>query len=292
MLEATNRWDVRSKQERVLAQCRLHEHLSAAVVGVNVIPLDHPHRMFYLDRMVIQITQDVECLRASTDANNLMSRRLAGRGNDLDVIAQIMIPLDQMKQPVALYDSDVVYTPPDQADGRKPLSRAWLKKFLRMLREQEVDAETALMIVRMLKGIEIFLDIKSLYRRGKGDCNELVPVRVAELWRAGIAASPYLLKEPNDRGGWTYHAVVLWPDGSAEDPSLILGMGGPENAERRREEIRKNAERWGNYMAAAQRLVAVEGASPTAVGRKIELLGLAPRDGVFRSPYTRLLRAA
>jgi len=193
---------------------------------------------------------------------------------------------------VPLYDSDVTYTPPDQADGRKPLSKAWLSRFLKMLRDQEVDTETALMIVRMLKGIEIFLDVRALYRRGKGDCNELVPLRVAELWRAGIAASPYLTKEPNERGGMTYHAIVLWPDGSSEDPSLILGMGGPENADRRREEIRKNAERWGNYMAAAKRLIAVEGAAPEAVGRKIDAMGLAPRDGVFRSPYNRILRAA
>jgi hypothetical protein len=137
----------------------------------------------------------------------------------------------------------------------------------------------------MLKGIEIFLDIPGLMRRGKGDCNELVPMRVAELWNAGIAASPYLTKAPNDKGGWTYHAIVLWPDGSSEDVSLILGMGGPDLANERREEIRKNIERWQNYMEAAKRLVAAEGISPNDLTQQIDQMGLVPKSGVFKSPY-------
>jgi hypothetical protein len=187
-----------------------------------------------------------------------------------------------------LYSAKVDYTPPDQADGRPPLNRAKLKKFLSVARELGADPETALMMVRLLKGIEIFLDIPGLYRRGKGDCNELVPVRVAELWRANIAASPYLIKYPNAKGGLTYHAVVQWPDGSSEDPSLILGMGGPERADERREEIRKQAERWANHLAAAKHLISAEGASPEQLGQQIDRMGLFPRDGVFRSPYPRL----
>ena len=58
--------------------------------------------MFYLDRMVVQITQDVERLLIGMDANNLMSRRFAGRGNDLDAVAQIMVPFDQIEQSLAL----------------------------------------------------------------------------------------------------------------------------------------------------------------------------------------------
>lgn len=188
----------------------------------------------------------------------------------------------------ALYDSGVVYTPPDQADGRPPLEKKKLAKLLALLREMGQEPETALMVVRMLKGIEIFLDIPALYRRGKGDCNELVPVRVAELWRAGIAANPWLIKAPNDRGGFTYHNIVKWPDGSGEDPSLILGMGGPARADERREEIRKNAERWEMYMSEAHRLASVEGHSPAQLGRQIDAMGLAPKDGVFRSPYDRV----
>jgi len=186
----------------------------------------------------------------------------------------------------ALYDSGIVYTPPDQADGRPPLKKGDVSDLLKLLRKMGCDVETALMIVRMLKGIEIFLDVPALFRRGKGDCNELVPLRVAELWRVGIAASPYLVTaQANERGGKTYHAIVKWPDGTAEDPSLILGMGGPDRAAERREECRKNVERWQNYMAAAQRLIDAEGASPDVVGRQIDQMGLVPKDGVFKSPY-------
>jgi hypothetical protein len=187
-----------------------------------------------------------------------------------------------------LYESGIVYTPPDQADGRPPLDRAKLKKLLALIRDMGQEPETAMMVVRILKGVEIFLDIPALLRRGKGDCNELVPMRIAELWRAGIAASPYLLCSPNSRGGKTYHAIVKWPDGSSEDPSLILGMSGPERAAERREEIRKNAERWGNYMAAAKQLIDAEGASPSTLVKQIDSMGLAPRDGVFKSPYDRV----
>lgn len=186
----------------------------------------------------------------------------------------------------SLYDSGVVYTPPDQCDGRPPLKKSTLKKLLTLLRDEaQIDPETAMMIVRLIRGVEIFLDIPNLYRRGKGDCNELVPVRVAELWRAGIPASPYLTKEPNDRGGITYHAIVQHPDGSSEDPSRILGMGGPTAQALRREEIRKNAERQVNYMADAQYLVANGMSSPDKLVRQINAMGLAPSDGVFRSPY-------
>jgi hypothetical protein len=185
----------------------------------------------------------------------------------------------------ALYDSGVVYTPPDQADGRPPIQKDDLKKLLKLLRNMGCDPETALMIVRMLKGIEIFLDIPGLLRRGKGDCNELVPMRVAELWSAGIAASPYLIKDRNERGGWTYHALVLWPDGSSEDPSLILGMGGPDHATERRVECYKNMERWQNYMDAAKRLVAAEGASANDAADAVDQMGLIPKIGYFASPY-------
>ncbi|HET6959741.1 MAG TPA: hypothetical protein VFI56_24275 [Vicinamibacterales bacterium] len=185
-----------------------------------------------------------------------------------------------------LYDSGVVYTPPDQADGRPPLKKSTLKKLLALLKDEaQIDPETAMMIVRLIKGVEIFLDIPNLYRRGKGDCNELVPVRIAELWRAGVPASPYLVKEPNDRGGITYHAIVQHPDGSAEDPSRILGMGGPMNNDLRREEIRKNAERQANYVVEAQQLIETGVASPQKLARQLNAMGLAPSSGVFRSPY-------
>lgn len=192
----------------------------------------------------------------------------------INVLHNLMY-LDDHPDTPTLYESGIVYTEPDQADGRPPLTRSKLKKLLAALRATGIDPETALMIVRMVKGIEIFLDIPGLLRRGKGDCNELVPMRIAELWRAGIWATPYLTKAPNEKGGISYHAIVVWPDGSAEDPSLILGMGGPERADERREEIRKNAERVENLTAEGWSLDEIVSA------------GLVPSDGMFRSPYKR-----
>lgn len=181
----------------------------------------------------------------------------------------------------SLYESGVRYSPPDQARAA-PDPKA-LKKIVEILKGIEgVGPEIGDMVVRIVRGVETFADIPTLYRRGHGDCNELAPVRVAELWRAGINARAYLTVEPNDRGGKTYHCVVQWPDGSSEDPSLILGMGGPEREADRQEEIRKNKERWSNYMAAAQHLVEAEGVSPKVAGKQIDLMGLLPRDGVFR----------
>ena len=40
----------------------------------------------------------------------------------------------------------------------------------------------------------------------------------------------------------------LWPDGSSEDPSLLLGMGGAAKAKERHEEERKLAERMVDFV--------------------------------------------
>jgi hypothetical protein len=162
-----------------------------------------------------------------------------------------------------LYDSGVIYAPPDQLDGRKPLSGSQIRKLSDLLKGWGRDPETVLMMLRMAEGMEIFLDVDGLYRRGKGDCNELVPVRLAELWQAGILASPYLMTDANDRGGYTCHMVVQLPDGSTEDPSLILGMGGRARSQDRLEEIRANFIR--------------DARDPGA--------GFVPKSGTFKSPY-------
>ncbi len=177
-----------------------------------------------------------------------------------------------------LYDSGVVYVPPEQLTA-PPLRPDKLKKLVALLKEMNQPPEIALAVLRLVKGAETFLDIPTLYQRGKGDCNELVPVRVAELWRAGILATPYLTKEPNDRGGITYHAIVVWPDGSHEDPSLILGMGGRDRARDRAEEIRKNKERWDTHMTAARYLIEAEGAPADVLGRQIDSMCLLPKGG-------------
>jgi hypothetical protein len=179
----------------------------------------------------------------------------------------------------SLYESGVKYVPPDQT-SRPPIDANKLRQVFELLKSMGLGPEVGQMVARIVRGAEVFLDIPNLYLRKCGDCNELVPVRVAELWRAGIKASPYLTTAvPNSAGGLTYHALVLWPDGSAEDPSLILGMGGKSRAPERAAEIRKNKERWGDFMAEAKRLIAAGEALPEDMADDIDMMGLLPARG-------------
>jgi len=75
------------------------------------------------------------------------------------------------------------------------------------------------------------------------NCDNVCAWRAAELRQSGIHAMPYITHRQRQDGGTTYHAIVRWPDGSSEDPSLLLGMGGPDREMDRAEERRKNAER-------------------------------------------------
>lgn len=177
-----------------------------------------------------------------------------------------------------LYDSGVTYSAPDQVRAPRPRPEQ-LRELFALLKRMDLDPETALMVYRIVRGAEVFLDIPSLYRRGHGDCNEIVPVRIAECWRAGLRPSPYITKQRNSRGGWTYHVVLLHEDGSSEDPSIILGMGGPARADERAEEIRKNVERHETYCQAADALADGGEAPRLELARRVDLMGFVPSRG-------------
>lgn len=73
------------------------------------------------------------------------------------------------------------------------------------------------------RGRERWQSVEETIASKQGDCEDLVIARVAELReRDGIVAHPhvYQTKTPG-----LLHTVVRMPDGSLEDPSLILGMG-------------------------------------------------------------------
>lgn len=177
--------------------------------------------------------------------------------------------LQRNPETLFLYDSGVVYTEPDQVTKPKGVTPARKLELVKLVKKMGLEPDKAAMMLRIADGIEEFLTVDQLLKRGKGDCNELVPWRVAECWRVGIHASPYLVAgEPNERGGFTYHAVVWYPEeDEIECPSLILGMHGPEAAEERRHEIDKNVLRVQAYGNAA---------------------GFVPTSGVFKSPYKRV----
>lgn len=186
--------------------------------------------------------------------------------------------LDAHPHTPRLYDSHVSYVQPDQVT-RPPLAPGDLTQLRALLTRMQQEPEVQDLIERILRGVEIFLDVPALYSRGKGDCNELAPVRIAELWQAGVDASPHLIRERNGQGGWTYHSAVLWPDGSCEDPSRILGMGSPAL---RLREIEKNVERYTNHMVLGMALCENAGYPAEVLGHQMNLLGLLPQDGVFK----------
>lgn len=172
-------------------------------------------------------------------------------------------------------EAGIRYCPPDQMEGPW-IPRDKIGELARILKSWGVAEDKIAILVRLIVGAEIFQDIPTLFRRKKGDCDRLVCARLAELWVAGFMASPYLVPYPNGSGGTTYHAVVLHPDNTTEDPSAILGMAGPR---RRAEEIRKNYERKGNLVRAATELMIVEGGDPDALGAFIDAAAYVPVGG-------------
>jgi hypothetical protein len=90
-------------------------------------------------------------------------------------------------------------------------------------------------------GREDWRDVYTILQRGYGDCDNVVGWRCAELRVAGIAAEPVIKWQhiPRDiatalgyganvgaDGLWMVHCCVRYPDGTIEDPSKRLGMGG------------------------------------------------------------------
>lgn len=91
-------------------------------------------------------------------------------------------------------------------------------------------------------GEENWGDVYYCLSKGHADCDRLVIWRVAELQEAGIDAKPVIKWQHLTRaqaiavgypaawvceeGLWIVHCSVQWPDGSIEDVSKNLGMGG------------------------------------------------------------------
>lgn len=176
-----------------------------------------------------------------------------------------------------LYDSDVHYALPDQMTrAPDPDMLARLVQFIS--KDMGYDEETVDIIVTLLHGCEIFRDIPTILKKKAVDCDNLSCFRVAELRCGGIEAVPYIVWRETDRGT-TYHALLRWPDGSSEDPSLILGMGGAAREADRIEEKRKNTERYATMIALAQQLCNAGETTPREVGKRIDALGLLPASG-------------
>jgi hypothetical protein len=130
-------------------------------------------------------------------------------------------------------------------------------------------------------GGEIFREIPRIIENGGGDCDNVAAWRAAELRELGIAACPYITWRKRPDGGTTYHVIVRWPDGSSEDPSLLLGMGGEGRDADREEEERKLGERTGRFIAALKGTHAQTVAAATAAAAT-ETLGARTKQTYLR----------
>lgn len=89
-------------------------------------------------------------------------------------------------------------------------------------------------------GEEDWPDIPKILAKGFGDCEDLVAYRVGEQRAWGVACEPVLKWRWYSQdemmalgqtwapagGVWMVHCLVRYPDGTVEDPSKLLGMGG------------------------------------------------------------------
>lgn len=157
--------------------------------------------------------------------------------------------LRQHPEAPLLYKSGVRYMVPEQFEKGKLPEVATLRAYLKK-KGAPVDVLAAFDALADQCGAgEHFREIPRIIENGGGDCDNLAAWRAAELRELGIQAKPYITWRKRPDGGYTYHVIVLWPDGSSEDPSLLLGMGGEGRAEDRHHEEQKLGERLGEYLA-------------------------------------------
>jgi hypothetical protein len=127
-------------------------------------------------------------------------------------------------------------------------------------------------------GGEVFRDIPRIIKNGGGDCDNVAAWRAAEIrHHLGVAAKPFITWRKRPDGGTTYHVLVIWPDGSSEDPSLLLNM--PEQTPGdRQKEVDKLAERATEMMADMQAPKAKQIASAVVKQAQLEaVIGLLLR---------------
>ncbi len=183
-----------------------------------------------------------------------------------------------------LYDTDVVYDLPEQL--KKPISARAKTQVAAILRKDGVSDSKIRSTIDFLEGVETFYDTPRLYEEGKGDCNILVPTRMAELRRAGIPAKAVMVKKQGEDGIDYYHAqievppmagiaeIAGVPQPSIEDPSVILGMCGAGHE--MREEMLRNVERVQAMCGHAAGVLGFLGGDGPAVGRHIQMCGFVP----------------
>lgn len=151
-----------------------------------------------------------------------------------------------------IYQSDVKYIVPEQYEKASLPEVATVRDFLAKKDAPDDIQQAFKLMADQLGAGEHFREISQILKNGGGDCDNVASWRAAELRELGIMARPYITWRKRPDGGTTYHVIVLWPDGSSEDPSLLLGMGGEDRVQDRAEEERKNQERMGDFLAGVR----------------------------------------
>lgn len=105
----------------------------------------------------------------------------------------------------------------DALDALTLLNRRWLARHPGTPSIYEVDG----LQYTAERGTEIWQSLPLLLRSGRGDCEDLSCALAAATGGRAVCI----------RTAAGYHVLVLYRDGSVEDPSIRLGMRGP-NLER------------------------------------------------------------
>lgn len=194
--------------------------------------------------------------------------------------------LQQHPETPLIYKSGIQYKVPAQFEQEKVPEIDVLSEYMDKVGAPDNVRGALKSLAGMVGGGEHFRDIPRIIENGGGDCDNVASWRAAELCELGIPAKPYITSRQRADGGTTYHVVVLWPDGTHEDPSLLLGMGGAARAAEKAEEERKLGERTADFISGYAR-AAKRNAPDVMFGDAAELR----RYGLASHKASRLIRA-
>jgi hypothetical protein len=191
---------------------------------------------------------DLELFDSDTDAGRENSRkRTLALLEALTLCNQFY--LSAHPETPLIYQSGIKYKVPAQYKSDEDIDEVGtVRKWL----EQNNAPRSVMKAVAQLEkmtGGERFREIPRILENGGGDCDNVSSWRCAELRQLGIPAKPYITWRQRPDGGTTYHVTILFSDGTHEDPSLLLGMGGADRAADRAEEERKLGERTGAFLS-------------------------------------------
>lgn len=165
----------------------------------------------------------------------------------LTLMNQFYLKENPHPQTPLIYKSGVEYKVPEQF---KRSSLPQIERLKSLVTKSGSGADRVALdeLSDMAGAGENFREIPRILENGGGDCDNLACWRAAELRMLGIDAHPYITWRQRADGGTTYHVIVRYPDGTSEDPSLLLGMSQPARAHDKAEEERKLAERMGDVL--------------------------------------------